>query len=166
MIKIYNYSNLISRKEKIKAKNKVDSLIKNGNYCKNVPSYQTWETLYEYEEFKIFLNTFIHSCFSYLGEEKSIKRLKMWCFVDCLRNNITKDQEKQWHSHDDGQNKLSGIFYLRNLRKEMTEFKDIDVNNLKYHPFSWYIYPSFLIHRPPKIKSIRNRYTIAADLSF
>ncbi len=165
MVQIFDYGNMITNKDIIKAKNKVDELIKTENYCKTVHTYQTWANLYQYSEFKIFYETFITSCFLYLNQKVNIKRERMWCYVDCARNNLKKNRDELWHEHsENGRNKLSGIFYLINRRKELTEFKNID--HLPYKSFSWYIYPSSLLHRPPKIKSIRNRYTIAANLEF
>jgi hypothetical protein len=164
MIKTYNYSNVLSNNYKNNAKKRVDSLIKSKNYYKDGPKYQTYPNLHEYEDFVLFKKTFIKSCFLYLNQEVYIKNIRMWCYVDCALNNCKKKLNDQWHNHDDGQYKLSGIFYLRNLRKETTEFEKF--GKLHYNADSWYVYPSFLMHRPPKINSFRNRYTIAADLSF
>ena len=160
MIKNYNYSHIISEKDQKKAINLTDNLIKSGNWCKFVPKYQTWPNLNQYDEFKIFEETFITSCLQYLNFTPNFK-VSMWVFRDNRFNNMKKDQFDLWHCHVDG--KISGLYYLKNLRNEGTQFKNFNMIPKKY---TWHIYPSHLLHKPPVIKSFRNRYTIAANFEY
>jgi len=163
MIKNYNYSHIISKNDNKRAINLVDNLIKSGDWCPNAPKFQTWPDLYEYEEFKIFTDTFINSCFQYLNFKSNYK-LDMWVYRDNRFDNKKKNPSNRWHEHSKGKmNKISGLYYLKNLRNEGTQFKDFNVIPEQY---TWYIYPSFLLHKPPAIKSFRNRYTIAADFEY
>jgi len=49
-----------------------------------------------------------------------------------------------------------------NPLKESTLFKEHVILDPK--PFTWYIYPSDLDHKPPKTKSKENRYILASDI--
>ena len=62
MIKSYDYTSVITKDNHKKAIKRVDDLIRKGEWCKDVPSYQTKENLYDYNEFNIFVETFIESC--------------------------------------------------------------------------------------------------------
>ena len=163
MIKTYNYSHIITEEDQKKAIKLTDSLIKSGNWCKNVPTYQTWPNLYQYDEFKIFAETFVTSCVQYLNFTPNFK-IYIWVYRDNRFNNMKKNQSEHWHEHSKGNlNKISGIYYLKNLRGEGTQFKHFNITPKSY---TWHIYPSYLLHKPPVIKSFRNRYTIAADFEY
>ena len=51
MIKSYDYTSVITKDNHKKAIKRVDDLIRKGEWCKDVPSYQTKENLYDYNEF-------------------------------------------------------------------------------------------------------------------
>ena len=177
MIKQYNYSHLISEKDQKKAIKLVDKLIKSGEWNNNSfsPTFQTWTNLYKYEEFSVFYETFIKSSIDYLNNVDDLDsyfdysnnvshdNIMMWVYRDNRFNNRKKDQSRLWHEHSMGTYKISGLYYLRNPRNEATEFVDFD---LKPEPYTWYIYPASLLHKPPVIKSFRNRYTIGADFKY
>lgn len=168
MIKQYNYSNLIKKSDEDNVTNLINYLFKKGIWCKTVPKYQTWDNLYEYEQLTIFKNTFLNSCFNYLNylnlDLNKKYDITMWCFRDNFFTNVLKDRQKSWHNHGFvGENKISGVYYLKNFEKNGTEFRDF---NLKYEPHTWFIFPSYLEHRPPKVKSLRYRCTIAADFHY
>lgn len=164
MVSKYNYSDIITKKDQRIAIDFVDNLIKNECWYKSHPPFQTFADLYKYKEFKIFYSTFLNSCLKYLNiNNVSNYKVLMWVFRDNRFNNKQKNQEELWHEHSRGNmNKISGVYYLRNLRNEGTEFKNYKIS--KPEPYTWYIYPSHLLHKPPIIKSIRNRYVISADL--
>ena len=165
MIKDYNYSHIIKEEDQRKSIKFVDNLFKSGNWCQdeNIPKFQTWPNLNQYDEFKIFEETFITSCFQYLNFTPNFE-LRMWVFKDNRFNNIKKNQSEQWHEHSGGSlRKISGLYYLKNLRNEGTQFKDFNIIPKQY---TWHIYPSYLLHKPPVIKSFRYRYTIAADFEY
>ena len=164
MIKEYNYSNEISKEDQNKAIRFVDDLIRRGEWCKSFPKFQTFSYLHQFEEFELFSNTFILSCRQYLEFDCFYEISKMWCFRDNVFNNIKKNQLELWHHHNKcGKKSISGLYYLRNFREEGTEFINFKI---RPKPFTWYIYPSDLLHKPPKIKSFRNRYTLAANLHY
>ena len=162
-IKEYNYSKTISYKHQSSAIKLVNKLIKSGNYAdtKKHPKFQTNANLYQYEEMKVFVDTFIYSCFHYLNIKK-YKSIKMWCYRSNFWNSLLTNHTELWHSHDDG-SILSGVYYLKNERNESTEFLN---HSVVANPYTWYIYPSSLLHRPPKTRSLQNRHVIAADFYY
>jgi hypothetical protein len=166
MIKEYNYSHIIDNKHQKRAIKTIDSIFSSGNWpnVEGLPRFQTWANLNKYEELKIFEYTFLQSCLNFLDLKNIDYKIMLWCYKNNRFNHRKKDFEDQWHKHDDpGHNKLSGVYYLRNLRNEATEFKDFKINA---KPYTWYVYPSNLLHRPPKLKSFRYRYTLAADFYY
>ena len=165
MIKSYNFSHYITKNDEDKCKKIVDELFKSDNWCKEVTEFQTWSDLHCYEEFNAFVTTFIQSCSCYLNEEFECTNIDFWCYMDYRENNLKKKLEKTWHRHGNiGENKLSGIYYLINPESLVTEFKNEVIK--KSSPFTWYIFPSHYLHRPPKVTHHQKRYTLAADLSF
>ena len=163
MIKEYDYSSIIKNEDQSNLIKLIDYLIKTGNWVKDAPTFQTKLESYDYEYVKIFKKTFLKSCFNYLDLKYTINnKVIMSCYRDNIFNNLKKNQEDMWHCHEI-YGKISGIYYLKNLRKEGTEFKDF---KLEVKPYTWFIYPSYLLHKPPKIKSIRNRYTLVADFYY
>jgi hypothetical protein len=162
MFKKYDYSHIISSNDQKEAISLVYNLIKTGNWCKSVPKFQTYSDIHKYSELDIFKKTFLQSCYDYLNINYNAKIL-MWCYKDNIFNIKKKNL---WHSHCDiswGENKISGIYYLKNPLKEGTKFQNF---TLEANPYTWYIYPSNLLHRPPNTKSFVNRYTLAADFYY
>ena len=166
MISGYNYSEIITNNDEISAKKEIDLLFSKGHYNKrkNFPKFQTWTNLHEDLKFLKFKNTFLNSCQLYLDKNFYSYKMTMWCYMDSFFNSILKNHEKQWHKHQhslSGTLTLSGIYYLENPKNIGTEFENFKINPL---PKTWYIFPSTLIHRPPKVLSFRKRYTLSADI--
>jgi hypothetical protein len=162
MILEYNYSNIITPRDHAIAKKKIDELFISGNYPKLAPKFQTYLNLYEYDEFKIFVSTFLDSCKSYLNYPIKKCRLNFWCYMDYRSNFLKKDYNDQWHNHSNaGPFTISGIYYMINPRNVGTEFKNFVIEKPQKH--TWYLFPSNLDHRPPKVLSFRKRYTLGAD---
>lgn len=157
MINLYTYSGVISQESQNLAINKIDQLFANNIWCDTVPKYQTWPNLYDYKEFDVFCQTFLFSCFKYDSSYKINSRFKIWCYLS------VKDESANslplWHKH--GDSGLSGIYYLHNPEKSLTEFESQE--KIEYEPFSWYIFPSNLNHKPPAL-SLSKRYTLSADI--
>jgi hypothetical protein len=169
MIKEYDYSDIIFKKDNEKIITLVDNLFSDDVWDKNSPPFQTLPNLYEYSECNILFSSFLDSCCAYKNNNLNAKMFRMWCYKDTGLNFFIEKRnrhEELWHDHqqdyvDEG---LSGIYYLKNTKKISTEFKGYKIKNPK--EFSWYIFPSRLKHRPPKIPFFTKRYTIAADLFF
>jgi len=157
MISLYTYSDFISQESQNLAINKADQLFSDGIWCDTVPKYQTWPNLYDYKEFDVFCQTFLNSCFEYDSSYKTNSTFKMWCYLSVSDEN--NDTYPLWHKH--GESGLTGIYYLHNPEKSLTEFQAQET--IEYKPFSWYIFPSNLIHRPPPY-SPSKRYTLSADI--
>lgn len=166
LVKEYDYSNTITEQDQKNVIKLVDYLIKSGNWDKNPekPKFQTHKDLFLYKELEIFKKTFLHSCSDYLRiNNRPEYEMFMWCYRDNIfqSHSFMRRENDLWHSHSEYEGRISGVYYLRNLRNEGTEFENFKINA---KPFMWYLYPSYLLHKPPKTKSFRNRYTIAADL--
>ena len=169
MIKEYDYSNIISKKDNKKIINLVDNLFSNNVWDKNSPPLQTFPNLYEYSECNILVSSFLESCARYKNNTLNAKIFRMWCYKDTGLNFFIKKRnrfEELWHDHQQNHTYegLSGIYYLKNAKKISTEFKEYQIKNPK--EFCWYIFPSRLQHRSPEIPFFTKRYTIAADLFF
>jgi len=169
MICAFNYSDIITEEHQNKAKNLIDNLIISGNWDKLSPSFQTYPNLYQYSEFNIFFNCFLNSCNQYKNKLLEPTISKMWCYVDNGSNFFKTKSDKHenlWHSHqqDYTYEGISGVYYLKNNKKLSTEFKNFKIEYPK--DYTWYIFPSDLEHRSPKITCIEKRYTLAADIFF
>ena len=169
MIISYDYSSAITKQDEKKLKIRLESIFNTGKFDKSTPPFQTHGDLYKYPESDIFIKTFIDACSKYQEQSLQYRDLMMWCYMDYRRNYdiVKKLTGKGFHKHSDNQsryNQLSGVYYLVNPRNESTIFKDRE--SPKARPFSWFIYPSFLEHRPPDIKSFRRRYTLAAEIFY
>lgn len=136
----------------------IDELFESGNWCPNVPKFQTWPILFEYEEFFPFAETFLNSCRLYLNTSSiKYKKVQSWCYA-----NFNVNENDLWHNHCSGGASLSGLFYLRNPERVGTEF--IDAPGILPEDYCWYIYPSYLYHKPQNFNSKIKRYSLAADL--
>jgi len=169
MVSSFNFSNIISEKHQNESIKLVDTLIREGNWDKSSPSFQTFPNLHFYQEFHIFLQSFLNACNAYKNNSLNPVNIKMWCYVDNGSNFFkTKSHlhNNLWHTHQQNSSfeGLSGVYYLKNDKKLATEFKSFEIKIPE--DFTWYIFPSRLEHRSPKITSITKRYTIAADLFF
>ena len=165
MIKSYDYSNLITREHELNCLRIIDNIFESGNWDKEIPNYQTFADLWKFPEFNIFTRTFLESCKKFSNKNITMMNSKLytWCFKDSVKYSETNNHNKYvnlWHNHSP--KFLSGIYYLSNPLNESTEFKDCVISEPK--PFTWYIYPSHLDHRPPKTKSKEDRYTLASDV--
>ncbi len=79
----YNWSSLISKSDNDQIITISKSIIDSGNYFQNSPKYQTKENLFARPE-PIWLKmrqSFIYSCFMYLGKEVRIKNIMSWVFM-------------------------------------------------------------------------------------
>ena len=134
----------------------IDNLFESDNWCKNVPKYQTWPTLFEHDKFYPFAKTFLQCCSFYLNTQQiSYKKISAWAY----KSDVTVNH-RPWHNH--AESHLSGIFYLKNDELVGTEFKSVP--GILPEKYCWYIFPSFLYHRPQQNKTNMQRYTLAADL--
>jgi hypothetical protein len=184
LIKKYDFSSLIFQEDIDAYIECIDEIFERDGNREHpgepiyVPSFQTKPNLFHQELFHKLRNSFVFSCSSYLNTALTGVDFKAWCYMDYYDNWKTKDIEELWHDHIDdldahcyeGKQKLSGIFYLRVPKDDLsydyasTEFKDND--DIYHEKFTWFVYPSDLVHRPGKVLSNKKRYCIAADIYF
>lgn len=181
-IESYDWSSLITSTDNQQIQSTVKSIIDSGNYFKNSPKFQTQENLFARHE-PVFLKmrqSFIYSCFQFLGGEVKIKNMMSWCFMSSQKE--VEDRNDLWHNHhlggnNDTTNTLSGIWYvcipntITNQDTAGTEFC-LDWTNktncfyLRPKQLTWNVYPSKLWHRPGIIDSDDYRFVFAADMEY
>ena len=178
----YNFSSLITEEDNNQlmfiAKDTIDA----GHYFENSPKFQTKENLFARPE-PIFLKmrqSFIYSCFMYLGKEVRIKNIMSWVFMTSSRD--CEDRNKMWHNHhvsdnDGSTDTLSGIWYVHIPPVSQPELSGTeyamdgapnfkDTFFLKPNNLTWNVYPSKLWHRPGITDSIEYRFVFAADMEY
>lgn len=180
-IDLYDFSSLINQQDMDQLKTIVKSIIDSGNYFENSPKFQTKENLFSRQE-PVFLKmrqSFIYSCFMFLGREVRIKNIMAWSFM--TNSEVVEDRDKYWHNHHVNDNSgttdtISGIWYVhipKTLNPDLTgtEFamdypKFDDTFYLKPNQLTWNVYPSKLWHRPGITDSKEYRFVFAADMEY
>jgi hypothetical protein len=178
-IKQYDFTSLFTQEDNNQIMTISKSIIDSGNYFKNSPKYQTQENLFSRRE-PVWLKmrqSFIYSCFMFLGKEARIKGINSWVFMTSAKDEV--DRNNLWHHHyyDHSINKLSGIWYVyipKNVSNpELTgtefAFNGVGGGNDVFNPpneFTWNIYPSKLWHRPGVTDSEEYRFVFAADMEY
>jgi len=180
-IDLYDFSSLINQQDMDQLKTIVKSIIDSGNYFENSPKFQTKENLFSRQE-PVFLKmrqSFIYSCFMFLGREVRIKNIMAWSFM--TNSDVVEDRDKYWHNHHVNDNSgttdtISGIWYVhipKTLNPDLTgtEFamdypKFDDTFYLKPNQLTWNVYPSKLWHRPGITDSKEYRFVFAADMEY
>jgi len=177
----YDFSSLINQEDNRQLITVAEEIISAGNYFTNSPKYQTKENLF-FRQDPVMLKmrqSFIYSCFMFLGKEVKIKNLMSWVFM--TNSETVDDRETLWHNHhvsdnDGTTNTVSGIWYVhipQTLNPELTgtEFsmnwpsRDADFY-LKPKDLTWIVYPSKLWHRPGITDSKEFRFVFAADMEY
>ena len=178
----FNWSSLITESDNKEIMTVVKSIIDSGNYFKNSPKFQTQENLFARHE-PVFLKmrqSFIYSCFQFLGGEVKISNMMSWCFMTSQKE--VEDREQNWHCHhlndnNGTTNTVSGIWYVHvpktitNQDTAGTEFC-LDWKNktnyfyLRPNQLTWNIYPSKIWHRPGIIDCDDYRFVFAADMEY
>jgi hypothetical protein len=178
----YDFSSLIKQIDAEELKNIAKSIIDAGHYFENSPKFQTKENLFARPE-PVFLKmrqSFIYSCFMFLGREVRIKNIMSWVFMTSAKD--AENRERMWHNHhindnDGTTDTISGIFYIH-IPKDVsnpdvtgTEFgldhpTFNDTFFLKPNELTWNVYPSKLWHRPGITDSNEYRFIFAADMEY
>jgi hypothetical protein len=177
----YNFSSLITQEDMDQLKSISKEIISSGNYFHNSPKFQTKENLFGRHE-PIFLKmrqSFIFSCFMFLGREVRIKNIMSWVFM--TNTEVVEDRDNYWHNHhvndnDGTTDTISGLWYVHipvtpNPDITGTEFA-MDYPNfndtffLKPNNLTWNVYPSKLWHRPGITDSKEYRFVFAADMEY
>lgn len=177
----YDFSSLINQEDNRQLMTIAEDIIASGNYFTNSPKYQTKENLF-FRQDPVMLKmrqSFIYSCFMFLGKEVRIKNLMSWIFM--TNSETTDDREQLWHNHHVSDNSgttntVSGIWYVHipqtsNPDLTGTEFsmdwpnRDHDFY-LKPKDLTWIVYPSKLWHRPGITDSKEYRFVFAADMEY
>ncbi len=177
----YNFSSLITEEDNSELISLAKGIIDSGNYFTNSPKYQTKENLF-FRQDPVMLKmrqSFVYSCFMFLGKEVRIKNLMSWVFM--TNSETVDDREQFWHNHhisdnDGTTDTVSGIWYVHipqtsNPDITGTEFslnfpnRDNDFY-LKPNNLTWNVYPSKLWHRPGITDSKEFRFVFAADMEY
>jgi hypothetical protein len=178
----YNFSSLITQDDNLQLISIAKNIIEAGGFFTNSPKYQTNENLF-FRQDPVMLKmrqSFVYSCFMFLGQEVQIKNISSWIF---MTNNETTDINKEdlWHNHHIGDNNgttdtVSGLWYVHipitsNPELTGTEFSMNFPNHdndffLKPKDLTWSIYPSKLWHRPGITDSKEFRFVFAADMEY
>ena len=181
-IELYNFSSLFTQADNDQLMVISKQIIDSGHYFKNSPKFQTQENLFGKTD-PVFLKmrqSFIYSCFMFLGREVRIKNIMSWVFMTSAKD--AEDRNNMWHNHhvsdnDGTTDTLSGIWYVHipkdvsNPELTGTEFTlgapDQDPSFfLKPNDLTWNIYPSKLYHRPGITDSNEYRFVFAADMEY
>lgn len=178
----YDFSSLFTQKDNDEIKRITSDIIASGNYFQNSPKYQTKENLFARQE-PIWLKmrqSFVYSCFMFLGREVRIKNLMSWVFMTSAKD--AEDREKLWHNHHVSDNNgttgtVSGIWYVH-IPKDVSN-SDLTGTEfcltgppfektffLKPNNLTWNVYPSKLWHRPGITDSNEYRFIFAADMEY
>lgn len=181
-IDLYDFSSLFTDDDNKQIINISKSIIDSGNYFHNSPKYQTKENLFARPE-PVWLKmrqSFIYSCFMFLGREVRIKNIMSWVFMTSAKD--AEDRNNMWHNHhvndnDGTTDTISGIWYVHipkdvtNPELTGTEFtlgqpgQDASFF-LKPNHLTWNVYPSKLYHRPGITDSNEYRFVFAADMEY
>lgn len=177
----YDFSSLITKEDNQQLIEITRQIISSGDFFTNSPKYQTKQNLFARQE-PVFLKmrqSFIYSCFMFLGREVRIKNIMSWVFM--TSNNEVEDRNKLWHNHHINNNNgttetLSGLWYVHIPKTDNpditgTEFamdypKFQDTFFLKPNYLTWNVYPSKLWHRPGITDSNEYRFVFAADMEY
>ena len=178
----YNWSSLINVDDNRQIMATVKSIIDSGNYFTNSPKFQTKENLFARQESVFFKmrQSFIYSCFQYLGGEVRIKNIMSWCFMTSQVE--VEDRDNNWHNHhisdnDGTTNTVSGIWYVnipKTITNQDTAGTEFALDNapfndtffLRPNNLTWNVYPSKLWHRPGIIDTDDYRFVFAADMEY
>ena len=181
-IDLYNFSSLITEEDNKQIASISKSIIDSGQYFTNSPKFQTKENLFARPE-QVWLKmrqSFIYSCFMFLGKEVQIKNIMSWVFMTSAKD--TEDRDNLWHNHhisdnDGTTDTISGIWYahipkdVSNPELTGTEFalNYPDFTNTTFvrpKDLTWIVYPSKLWHRPGITDSDEYRFVFAADMEY
>ena len=177
----YNFSSLITDQDNQELISIAKTIIDSGNYFTNSPKYQTKENLF-FRQDPVMLKmrqSFVYSCFMFLGREVRIKNLMSWVFM--TNSETADDREQFWHNHHVSDNNgttdtVSGVWYAHipvttNPDISGTEFSLNFPNHdndfyLKPKNLTWNVYPSKIWHRPGITDSTEFRFVFAADMEY
>ena len=181
-IDLYDFSSLITETDNKEITSISKSIIDSGNYFHNSPKFQTKENLFARPE-PVWLKmrqSFIYSCFMFLGKEVRIKTMMSWVFMTSAKD--CEDRNNMWHNHhvsnnDGTTDTISGIWYVHipkdvtNPELTGTEFalnypNFDDTTFVRPKDLTWIVYPSKLWHRPGITDSNEYRFVFAADMEY
>jgi hypothetical protein len=170
----YDWTSLISADARDSMRMDIDLLIRNGQYWKNSPPYQTDVNIFGLQtpNWNNLKMSFIWSCFAYMQQERQIKTVKSWGYKTNV--DTQEDRNSYWHQHLREPNVvLSGVYYVKmpdgcNLETSGTELAyTTPEGTTEYVPAKeghWLIFPGKTWHRPGILESKDWRYIVAADM--
>ena len=126
----YDWTSLIKETDAEQIKTVAKEIIDAENNFKNSPKYQTMENLFARQE-PVFLKmrqSFIYSCFMFLGREVRTKNIMSWVFMTNQEGQNSEDKSQLWHNHHVSDNNgttdtISGIFYVHIPKEGMKQIK-------------------------------------------
>lgn len=181
-IDLYNWSSLITQEDNDQIMFIAKDIIDHGGYFHNSPKFQTQQNLFSRPE-PVWLKmrqSFIYSCFMFLGKEVRIKNIMSWVFM--TNNQTVENRDAHWHNHHISDNNgstdtVSGIWYVHIPKVDPQDISGTEFSMygppgfndpffLKPNHLTWNIYPSKLWHRPGICDSIDYRFVFAADMEY
>ena len=151
----------------------IDNLLQQEKCCASFPNcehpkYQTKQNLFDREEFSKLKNSFIKCVSDYIDSKNfHIKDWKSWAF----KSEQGTYHKTTWHKHyienEDTKKEdiqLSGLFYLTETELGTLYENEFITYRIKPKLFTWYLWPSDLIHQPEPGYNNQNRYTIATSM--
>jgi hypothetical protein len=146
--------------------NDLSDIYNSGEWCRNVPKFQTFPTLFEIEKnhWQNLKQNFIDNVVGYTGEIPT--RVRAWCYANFY--NCPQENWPSWHTHEkswDAKRLVCGVLYLTPslqgtifLRGDKHFYLSGDVG-------VWNFFESTEVHSPPEwdLNNKTNRYCIAAE---
>jgi len=175
MISVFQFSKEFDKDFNYRCMSQIDQLLEQEKCCDIFPKcmhpkHQTNEFLFE-KNIKNFIqlkNTFLKCVSDYINSNNfNVVNWKSWAF----KSEKGTFHKTTWHKHyienKNTQSKdiqISGLFYL--TETELGTIYEDEFFNYRIKPklFTWYLWPSQLMHQPEPGYCNHNRYTIATSI--
>ena len=137
-----------------------------GEWCKFVPEFQTFPTLFEInkDHWQELKNNFIDEVSKYTGVVPT--HVKAWCYANFPGH--AQKEWPMWHVHNEGflnQLKICGVMYLTPSSEGTVFLKEDKHVYVAGDVGVWNFFQKDEVHSPPKWNpnNKTNRYCIAAE---
>jgi hypothetical protein len=147
--------------------NDIDELFKSGDWCVDVPKFQTWPTLFNRNDIHWvnLRNNFISETTKKLGQKPTT--VQAWSYVNYA--GIPQDKFPLWHIHGrkraEGECRICGVLYLTEEEQGTMFLNEGKVFHAPSTICEWYFFDPDKKHSPPlwDFNKKHNRYCIAAE---